>query len=160
LVFLEHWGAGVFSDVEGLVERKADPDRLRNAPLGDPFFIDQQGRGRSLADAATVIGELDANDVVAGRQRLIRSYLVFVLRLVPRRIGEPGLAAPQQQRPAAIAAADRAQHAVRAALRDRHFGADRPGLVLEVRRRALRDADHSREVGELVATAREARPDG
>src|SRR5215831_2004210 len=125
-VFLQYWGARVLADVEGFIEREANADGLRNFALGDLFFIDQERRGRALADAAALIVELNANDVIARRERLIGGNAIFVLRLVRQRVGKHRLALHEQQRPAAVSAADRAEYAVGSALRDGHLGGGRP----------------------------------
>src|SRR5262249_58091704 len=88
LVFLEHRGSGVLAYVEGFIERKTNSNCLRNTALGDLLFIDQQGRGCSLSDATAVISKFDANDVIAGRKRLIRCDAIFMLRLVWHGIGK------------------------------------------------------------------------
>src|SRR5262249_12358673 len=143
---------------KGFIEGKANPYRLRNTTLRDLLFIDQQGCGRCLADPASIVFELDADDMIAGGERLMGSNAELVLRLVGIRIGKGGLAILYQQGPAAVAASYCCQHAVRAPLWDRNLGGNRPRLVFEVRRRTLRDTDHSRKVDELAAASGEARP--
>src|SRR5262245_40556986 len=71
LVLVQHRGASVLADVEGFIERKANPDRLRNLRLGDLLLVDQQGRGGTLSDATALIGEFHPNNVIAGRKWLI-----------------------------------------------------------------------------------------
>ena len=51
-VLLEHRCSGVLSDVEGFVERKADPNRLRNAAFTNRLLVDQQCCGSGFADAS------------------------------------------------------------------------------------------------------------
>src|SRR5262249_53516857 len=125
-IFLQHRGSSVLSDVEGFIERKANPYRLRNTTLRDLLFVHQQRRGSCFADAAAIVFELDADDVIADRERLIGSNTELVLRLVGIRVGKKRLAILHQQGPAAVAASYCCHHAIRAALRDRHLGGDRP----------------------------------
>ena len=73
---------------------------------------------------------------------------------------ENRLAVLEHQRVAAGQSALRHQHALFVALWEDHIGGDAERLVLDVRRRAFRDARHGSVVGELGASAREAGTDG
>src|SRR5262249_16796292 len=147
-------------DVEGFIERKAHPDRSSNLALRNLPFVHQQGCGRGFADASAFVFELDADDMIARRKQLIGDNAELVLRLVGIRVGKASFAVLHQQSPATAPAADGRQHATRTTLRNGHLGSDRPRLVLEVWRRSLWDADHSREVDELAKAAGKAGPDG
>src|SRR5262245_57520919 len=98
--------------------------------------------------------------MIARRKQLIGDNAELVLRLVGIRVGKDRFAVLHQKSPATVPAADGRQHATRTTLRNGHLGSDRPRLVLEVWRRSLWDADHSREVDELAAAAGKAGPDG
>src|SRR5262249_3129989 len=103
-IFLQHRGSGVLSDVEGFIERKANPYRLRNTTLRDLLFVHQQRRGGCFADAAAIVFEPNADDVIAGRERLIGSNAELVLRLVGIRVGKERFAILNQQGPADVSA--------------------------------------------------------
>src|SRR5262249_25888510 len=150
LVVLKHGGSRVLADVEGLVERKANADRVFDPPLRRLFFINEQRGGPGLADAAALILELDADDVVSGREGLAGHASVILPGGVRVGVGELRLAALPPAGPAAVAAADRRQHAVCTARRDGDLGSDRPGFILEVGSRPLGDADHTGEIDELA----------
>jgi hypothetical protein len=81
-VLLQHWRSGVLTDIEGFIEREADPDRLRNSGLRNLLLVDQQRRRGRLADPAALVFKLNAENVVTGCQRLIGCGPEFVLGLV------------------------------------------------------------------------------
>src|SRR5262245_22315 len=126
LVRLQHRGSSVLSDVKGFIERKSNAYRLRNATLRDLPLVYQQRRSGCFADPATIVFELDADDMIAGRERLVGRDAVFVLGLIGKGIGKDGFAILHQQRPAAVATSYCCQHAIRAAFWDGHLGGDRP----------------------------------
>ena len=99
LVRLKHRGSGVLADVKGFIERKTNPYRLRNLSLCDLFFVHQQCRGGTLANATASVLELNADDVIAGRQRLIGNDAILVLRLIGIGVGEFRLAILLDPRP-------------------------------------------------------------
>src|SRR5262245_33373024 len=159
-IVLDHGRSSVSPDVERLVEREANADRLGDLSFRHLLAVDEQGAGRALADAAAVVLEDEADDMLARRYRLVGGDTELVLGLVGKSVGKGRLAVLQEQPPAAEATADRGQDAAGgASVRHHHLGRDRPRLVLEVWRGALRGADHAGIVGELVAPPRQARPD-
>ena len=95
-ILLQHRGSGVLSDIEGFIEGETDPYRLRNTTLRDLLFVDQQRRGRCFSDAATIVFELDADDMITGRDRLVGRNTELVLRLIRIRVGKERLAIVQQ----------------------------------------------------------------
>src|SRR5262249_48801525 len=134
LILLQNRGAGVLPDVEGFIEREANPYGPRDTTLRDLLFIHQQSCGRSLADAAAVIVEFDSDDMIAGRKRLVGGNTQLVTRLFEKRVGEDRLAILHHQAPPAVTATYRPQYTARPALRDRNLGGERPGFVFKVRR--------------------------
>src|SRR3974377_1308230 len=72
-------------------------------------------------------------------------------------VGKDSVAILQQQGPAAVAASDCRQHAIRAALWDGHLRGNRPGFIFECGGRTFRDTDHSRKVHKLAAASGETR---
>src|SRR5262245_20244532 len=61
--------ASVLSDIEALVERDANRDSLVDPPLGDLLAVDQNAACATLAEASTVVLEVDYDRVLAGRER-------------------------------------------------------------------------------------------
>src|SRR5215472_5236675 len=82
LILLQNRSSCILSDVEGFIEREANSYRPRDTTLRDLLFIHQQGCGRSLSDTATVIVKFDADDMIAGCERLIGGNAELVIRLV------------------------------------------------------------------------------
>src|SRR6516164_7065710 len=102
LVLLQHRRACVLSDVEGLVEREPHRDRPVDLYLADILLVDQQHSSGRLADPAAGIVELDADDMIAGRKRLIRGNAIFMLWLIREGVCEKGLAVLDHEHPAAV----------------------------------------------------------
>src|SRR5262245_46127810 len=149
----------VFADVERLIERETNADGPGDLSLRHLLSVHEERADGALPESATVVREGEAHDVISRGYALIRSDAELVPRLVRECVHELGLAVFHDQTPATEAAPDRGQDATRALLRDVHLGRDRPGLVLEVRRRALWNANHPLVVRELGAPARQARAD-
>src|SRR5262245_52320837 len=149
----------VFADVEGLIERETNADGPGDLSLRHLLSVHEERAGGALPESAPVVREGEAHDVISRGYAPVRSDAVLVVGLVRERVDELGLAIFHDQTPATEAAPDRGQDATRALLRDVHLGRDRPGLVLEVRRRALWNANHPLVVRELGAPARQARAD-
>ena len=70
-VVLDHGGSCVLADIEGLIERKPNADRLRNLTLGNLLLIYQQRAGCPLADPTSLIVKLESHNVLAGGKSLI-----------------------------------------------------------------------------------------
>src|SRR5262249_9100981 len=87
-VVLDHVRSGVCADIERLVEREADSDRLGNLPFRDLLAVNEQGSGCALADAAAVVLEGETHDVLARRDRLVGGDAELVIGLVGKGIGE------------------------------------------------------------------------
>src|SRR4030095_5078856 len=62
--------AGVDAHVEGFVDRRYEGDGVRDRLLGDLRAIDAQDAGAALGEAGPVIGEIEDDAVLAGRQRV------------------------------------------------------------------------------------------
>src|SRR5262249_8364676 len=114
----------------------------------------------ALRDAAPVLLEGEAAGVSAGRDGRRRDDAPLVLGLVGESVGELGFPVLDQQRPAAVTTSESGEYAVGATSRNVDLRSDGEILVLEVRRRPLRNPDHSGEGGELGRPAGETRPDG
>src|SRR5215471_11597666 len=70
-VFFQHRGSCVLSNIEGFVERKANSYRLRNPALRDLLLVYQQRHCTCFADAAAIVFEFNADDMIAWRERLV-----------------------------------------------------------------------------------------
>ena len=68
-VVVGHRGAGVAADVVGLVEVERGDVGPLDATGRHLGAVDVEGGGGALADAAAVVGELDADLVLAGGER-------------------------------------------------------------------------------------------
>ncbi|WP_456834729.1 MULTISPECIES: hypothetical protein [unclassified Bradyrhizobium] len=71
--------------------------------MRDLLFVYQQRRDSSFANAAAVVVEFNADDMIAYRKPLIGSNSELVVRLVRKCVGEDRLAVRHQQCPAAEA---------------------------------------------------------
>ena len=95
--------AGIDADVEGLVDRHQERNGMRDRLLGDLRAVDAQHALAALAEAGTIIGEVEDDGVLAGRQRLLARPPEA---LQPQQIvGEDRLALEQVEAVAAEAAA-------------------------------------------------------
>src|SRR5262249_11288052 len=113
----------------------------------------------ALADAATVVLEVEAEGVFARAEFLVRGDPVFVLFLVRECVYEHRLAVQYQQAPAAEAPALGSEHATRAAVRDLDLSGHTVRFVLYVGRGGLGNADHAWVVGKHCAPAGKTGPD-
>ena len=60
--------AGIDADVEGLVDRHQERDGVRDLLAGDLLAVDLQHAGAALAEAGSVVGEVEHDRVLARRR--------------------------------------------------------------------------------------------
>ena len=65
-------GAGIAADVEGFVDRHEERDGVRNLLVGDFLAVHLQHAGAALAEAGSVVGEVEDDGVLTGRERVWR----------------------------------------------------------------------------------------
>src|SRR5215813_7288492 len=67
VVFVDHRRSRVFADVETLVEREPKWLGQLDAALGDLLAVDRKRPLSTLAEASTVVGKVESDDVFARR---------------------------------------------------------------------------------------------
>src|SRR5690349_12202916 len=124
LVAVVHAGAGINADVEGLVDRHDERDRVRDRLAGNLLAVNGQHAAAALAIAGPVIFEIERDGVLARLERraqpVPRTDAGFpaVSFQVQHVVYEDRLALQQIETVAAESAAEGRDHSFSAALRD------------------------------------------
>src|SRR5262249_14932069 len=130
LVLVDDRGSGVLADVEALIKRElADRAGFLDARLAHFSAVDRERSETTLAEAATVVGEVERDRVPARRERLatgdaglvVSLFRVLGAVLVGVSVSENRLAVEDEQGPAAETSALRCQYALGSALRGLHL---------------------------------------
>src|SRR5262249_32458561 len=71
VVLVIHRRSGIHANVERLVESHDERNRMGNFPRGDLAIIDLQYAGAALAEARTIVHEVEYDGMFPGRERLL-----------------------------------------------------------------------------------------
>ncbi len=76
VVILAYGRAGVFSDIEGFIDRETNWNCSVDPPLRDLFAVDTNRAGPTSAEAAAIVFKVEDNRVLTGRYRILSRDLV------------------------------------------------------------------------------------